>query len=123
MIVLVFVSDCGGWFNSKPRKHDSRRFGRGAKHTRNPTAISGHYSPQSSTRATCNSQGLSLRTYKRSISVTRDVPHTDGEKNCALFSRVWLQFTRIENEHLNVHSAGWVCGIQKKTLGRCRLPQ
>lgn len=37
VIVLVIVSDCGGWFNSKPRKHDSRRLGRGAKHTRNPT--------------------------------------------------------------------------------------
>jgi len=101
VIVVMIVSGCGGWFNSKPRKHDSRRFGRGAKHTYSDSnGISCHYSPQSSTRATCNSQGLSLSTYKRSISVTHDVPHTDGERTCALFSRVcgW-SFKHAENEN------------------------
>lgn len=41
----------------------------------------------------CNSQGLSLSPYKRSISVTRDVPYTDGEKELRFtFEGVWLEF-------------------------------
>lgn len=79
MIVLAIVSGCGGWFSSKPGKHDSRRFGL----VRNVLGIQRNFMPLFSPiqyRATCDSQGLSLGTYKRSISVTRNVPHTDGEK-------------------------------------------
>jgi len=42
-----------------------------------------------------------------------------GKRTCALFSRVWLEFTHAGNEYLNVHRAGRLSAIQKSTLGRC----